>query len=761
MAPKGKRGPHLTLAAAGKTHYAILLPQQPSGPEQKAAEDLAHWLQEMTGAVFPLLQGDPAARPEGAFISIGDTPLRAACEVPPPKIDLGYDGYAIQAVGQNLFLSGGRRRGLPNAVYALLQEDLGCRWYIPGVDPVIPKRATLQFRPVLRAYRPIFEDRRDPYYGDVAYDADWSVRNRTYSLTAQVPAAAGGYPRYWPSFVHTYDALMPPAKYFKDHPEYYSEIAGKRQPFQLCTTNAEVRRLIVDQVLAALRAKPDTQIVDVSPNDRRDYCECASCKAIDDAEGSKMGSLLTLVNRVADAVREEFPDVRITTLAYLDTVVPPKTIRPHDNVLLWLCTDAHAWRHPNLFVWETEKFSTSMKRWQDVGAKMVIWDYPSSFTYMQPNLNLPVVNENVRWYAEHGATGIFYQCMHNWNRAADHSYLRGWVWAQQAWDPSLDTRALVRDFNYGFYGKAAEPMQEYDGMLWRAWKEWRRHRKEKDYKGPVDATFARRGLDLLAQASSLAAADTELLRRIDIARLPLLFVTLQAGRLGDLAAYLRTTDEFERIAKAANVTYVENAFQAPDLGPKLTYWREKARLDPSKLFCQPLSNQWRFKLDPVDAGVAGQWFAADLDDSAWAKVRSDTGNGWEAQGFAGHHGYGWYRQRFTVTDEVLKQESLRLFFGAVDEQAWVYINGQRAFEHSVAATGQPVENLWTTPFHFDPRPFLKPGENTLAVRVHDTLGMAGIWKPVTLIWGEAEYSPQLLEELVRQKTAAKELSTHE
>jgi hypothetical protein len=66
-----------------------------------------------------------------------------------------------------------------------------------------------------------------------------------------------------------------------------------------------------------------------------------------------------------------------------------------------------------------------------------------------------------------------------------------------------------------------------------------------------------------------------------------------------------------------------------------------------------------------------------------------------------------------------------------------------------------VEILWTTPFSFDPRPFLKPGENEIAVRVQDTLGMAGIWRPVSLIWGEVSYSPMMLEELLRLKAGAK------
>jgi len=751
LAPKGEPGPLLTLAEGGRTAYTILLPERPRGPERTAAEHLAQWLGQMTGASFPVVVESPSQPPGGPCLSVGRTRLRSACRVPRPAVDLGRDGYAIQAAGAHLFLTGGTRRGIVNAVYSLLQEDLGCRWYLPQTDPVIPRRPTLRLRPVERSYRPIFEDRRDPYYGDVAYDPDWSIRNRTYALTAAVPAAAGGYPRFWPSFVHTYDALVPPSKYFAEHPEYFSEIAGKRQPFQLCTTNPEVRRIIIDQILVALRADPGVQIVDVSPNDRRDYCECAECKAIDDAEGTKMGTLLTLINLIADAVNEEFPGVRITTLAYLDTVVPPKSIRPRDNVLLWLCTDAHAWSNPNLFVWETDTFSRSMRRWQAAGAHMVIWDYPSSFCYMQPNLNLRVVAENVRWFAEHGATGIFYQCMHNWNRAADHSYLRGWVWAQQAWDPYLDTRALVRDFNYGFYGIAAPPLQRYDEMLQDAWEEWRGHRGQEGYEGPVDAAFAQRGLSLMEEALALADGDAELVRRIEIAKLPLLFVVLQAGRQGPREPYLALVDDFERIARGANAQFVENAFQNPDLDPKLTYWREKAGLDPSKISCLPLGNDWRFQPDPADAGVAEQWYAPELDDSDWATVRSDTGNGWEAQGFPGHHGYGWYRQTFTVTDEALRQESLRLFFGAVDEQAWVYLNGQPAFEHTVQTTGQPVEILWTTPFGFDPRPFLKPGENTLAVRVHDTLGMAGIWKPVTVVWGEINCSPMLLEETIRLK----------
>ena len=42
---------------------------------------------------------------------------------------LGEEGYRIAVEGDDLVLAGGTGRGVVNAVYALLEEDLGCRFY--------------------------------------------------------------------------------------------------------------------------------------------------------------------------------------------------------------------------------------------------------------------------------------------------------------------------------------------------------------------------------------------------------------------------------------------------------------------------------------------------------------------------------------------------------------------------------------------------------------------------------------------------------
>ena len=73
---------------------------------------------------------------------------------------------------------------------------------------------------------------------------------------------------------------------------------------------------IESQVKNFLRSQPDANIISVSQNDNGHYCNSSAEREVMDAEGSPMGPLLRAVNRVADAISEEFPNVVVDTLAY-------------------------------------------------------------------------------------------------------------------------------------------------------------------------------------------------------------------------------------------------------------------------------------------------------------------------------------------------------------------------------------------------------------------------------------------------------------
>ncbi len=175
---------------------------------------------------------------------------------------------------------------------------------------------------------------------------------------------------------------------------------------------------------------------------------------------------------------------------------------------------------------------------------------------------------------------------------------------------------------------------------------------------------------------------------------------------------------------------------------------ELVKIDPEEISIWPLPNVWKFAPDPKDVGVNKKWYSSSFDDAKWAKVHSDVGTGWESQGFPGYTGYGWYRQSFTPPVE-LDRKHLYLRFGAVDEQAWIYINGEQVFEYTTQSTGKSIHIIWDKPFAFDTRDCLKPGdENSLAVRVHNQMAMGGVWKPVYLIAADRELDAPLIEALL-------------
>lgn len=576
LEPKGQLGSEITLARAGKALYGIVIPAAPSTQEQKAAADLAQWLTEMTGARFAVSR-ETGSMPKGKVISVGNTALLGKLVPRAAKADLGEEGYAIYEVGGNLLLTGGSTRGPINAVYALLEEDLGCRWY-SRYTQTIPNVSTLKFRPVKRSSAPAFEI-RDPFYWE-AFEGTWSLRNRTNSPSATVPVEWGGN-KVYALFVHTFGTLVPADPYFKEHPEYFSEHNGARDPGQLCMSNPEVVKITADSVKLVLRGNPSARIISVSQNDSVPCCACAKCKAMADAEGGMSGPLLAFVNSVADEVVKDFPKVKISTLAYLDTFMPPKTVKPHRNVVIQLCTDSHAWSQPFLKIEETTNFQTAMKGWAAIGAETNIWDYTVNFShYASPMPNWQVVSDSMRFFAKNGAKGVMLQGNYQTPGTAD-GYMRCWVWAKQMWDPSLDTRSLMKDFVFGYYGSAAPAIWDYQELLWNTW-EKEHLGKLKNVPGGIRYPMSIFEPDFLATArecfkrAEAQAGDPETLRRVEEEELQILYVDLcqQSAKPADQAAFKATLDKFERIARREKMQFIQEG--GPDFEPWIAAMRKAA-----------------------------------------------------------------------------------------------------------------------------------------------------------------------------------------
>ena len=297
----------------GRALGAICYPENPTPLETNAAAELRYWIKEITGTALEIKSGKPAK---------GSVSIRT-------DRSLGDEGYGITVERGGIVLSGGKARGVFNAVFALLEEDLGCRFY--ANDSIrLPRTNTLVIAPVARRYRPQLKI-RDPFYAS-AFDPVWSLRNRSNAPNAPVPEGQGGHMDYGGMFVHTAAQMVPPDKYFKEHPDYFAQQAdGTRTAAQLCATHPDVVKICIEHVRNVLKNNPHTEILSVSKNDVQLSCLCERCKKLRDAEGSDMANQLFLVNQVAEAIEPDYPEVTIDTLAYLETIQVPKTVRPRQK----------------------------------------------------------------------------------------------------------------------------------------------------------------------------------------------------------------------------------------------------------------------------------------------------------------------------------------------------------------------------------------------------------------------------------------------
>ena len=562
----------VTIAHEGKSMSVVVVADDATEPERHAAAELAAFLERVTGAPFEVVG---QATREGGRLLVG--PDAAKLADPAFTIDgLGSDGLVIRTVGNDLILAGGRPRGTLYAVYTFLEDQVGCRWWSSKAS-TIPHRPTLRVDNLDIRFVPKLEY-REPFWFD-AFDGDWAVRNKANGFRPSLDARRGGQHVYQ-GFVHTFYELVPPGKYFADHPDWFSEIDGKRvtERAQLCLTNEAMRKELVKNLKTALRKNPAATLASVSQNDCAGNCRCAACAAVDQEEGSPSGSLLRFVNAVAEEIQDEFPHVAIDTLAYQYTRKPPKLAKPRPNVIVRLCSIECAFGKP-LSHERNRAFAEDIEGWSKICDRLYIWDYTTNFAhYVLPHPNLRVLGPNVRFFVDHGVKGVFEQGAYQ-SHGAEMAELRAWVLAKLLWDPSRNPDQLIDEFLNGYFGSAGPHVRAYLNVMHDALAQ---SSDDLTCYSPVDAKFL--SLDTLCRAAGhLKAAeaavqdDAALRQRVQVARLPVLYTFLMRWQpLRDAAATAGTAwpladsrsevyDEFMRIAKAAEITHIREG--APGFAP--------------------------------------------------------------------------------------------------------------------------------------------------------------------------------------------------
>ncbi len=556
-----------TVFSGGTSDYVIVVDADASESEKWAAQELQKSLSAVSGLSLPVVNvADATGRP-AIIVGWNDlTRQRVAANTPAPKPT--DEAFTYFNADGDIVIYGGQQRGTMYGVMAFLENELGVRFYTPDVT-VAPKRDAFTFRLLNHSEAPGIRVRNDFYYE--AFNPTWAAHNRVNGAmnSRQQP---GGVEGYWS--VHTFYPLLSPEEFFESHPEYFSLIEGKRihERAQLCLTNPDVLDIVTDRLKQRMRENPGNLIYSVSQNDWHNACECDNCQAIATKEESESGPVLWFVNQVAERVEKEFPDKFVGTLAYQYTRKPPKTIRPRDNVVIRFCSIECCFAHDFVSCPQNESFMDDLNGWAEIAPRIYVWDYVVSFSnYVMPFPNFSVLKSNIQTLRDHHAIGIMEQAAYQ-SRGGEFSELKAYLIAKLLWNPEADVEPIIDDFMYGYYGRAGQYIREYFDLV--------QNLVTPDTHFTIWITpenflynddFIRQGEHILDQAARVADSP-EILRRVDMARLPLLY--LKCKRMPEQALRDGSYDQLLKITERENVTHFSE--QAATSWQRLTEVMEQA-----------------------------------------------------------------------------------------------------------------------------------------------------------------------------------------
>ncbi|MBR2427075.1 MAG: DUF4838 domain-containing protein [Lentisphaeria bacterium] len=448
--------------------YTILTPSQSTEQEQFAARVLADHLHRATGVKLKIVREGTAVK--GCTIHVGETTVAKSTGTQPDR-----NSYSIAVKNGDLILRGGIY-----GVVALLEEDLGFRHYSKRDKLIVPELKSNAISVVPRSYTSPFEI-REPLIIDGwgKNDCNWFNRIQPLSYFYNVPESRGGGLSSRQYFIHTYDMLIPAKKYYKTHPEYFPLRNGKRfksnqHDGQLCYTNPGVAETISREIEGAIKANPGTRIYSVSQNDNDHMnCECPGCQKVIKSSGIP-GATLYLANKVAERLATKYPDIRINTLAYVNSQDPVKGIAPSANTVMFYAPIRERSGALMYLPWtDIPKIVKQLAGWKKVAKHIYVWDYINR--RFEPFPNFDVIDRNIQYWRENGVTGVFLESSECNLNSLDA--MKFWVFAKKMWNPDWKLDALIDDFITGYYGKSAPEMKKYVAFQRKKWNDFYTKRK--------------------------------------------------------------------------------------------------------------------------------------------------------------------------------------------------------------------------------------------------------------------------------------------
>jgi hypothetical protein len=269
---------------------------------------------------------------------------------------------------------------------------------------------------------------------------------------------------------------------------YLAEVNGKREVWEgiplntnLCYSNAEVRRKVVDYAVQYVQASPDIAVLHVWLADgANNHCECANCR-----ETMPSDWYLMLLNEMDAAFTAHDLNSKIVFLAYLDLLWAPQRERLEnpDRFILMFAPISRSYsrsydldtsgvtippyvRNRLSFPQNVPENLAFLKEWQKLfrGDSFAfeyhfMWDHHFDPAYYEA---AKILNQDVKNLRSVGLNG-FMSCQNQ--RAFFPTGFGMYVMARTLWDEHADLVTLAVDYFADAFGPDGEAARRYIAQL--------------------------------------------------------------------------------------------------------------------------------------------------------------------------------------------------------------------------------------------------------------------------------------------------------
>ncbi len=768
---------NLVIARSGQTSAIIAVaPDAPASANQKpasrkweklAALDLQKYIALMSGAK-PQIADTPASiaaalKSDAPVFLVGQVALQTdgslkdrLYKVAKNNPVLRADAVVAKRDGNRIYLAGSNDDSHYYAVSWLLQQ-WGCRWYLPTeFGEHIPTHPTLTLDKLDYAYAPPFEVRKFwlAWYGDASGRDEFARRNLFNDEIVPSQHTIAEYVK----------GIVPEGKKHDEIP--YSD------PKTAAHVAQQVEQQFAENKYFSLGMEDGIYRSDDAAEEKLKagfYDKYFMLPSMTDP-------FMVFYNNVAKILQDKHPQSKskIGFLAYTNLTIPPqRNIKGEKSLVAYLAPididPNHHMDDPNSP--PRQEYREMVYRWSQVmDGRVVIYDYDLGNLVWRdvPNPSHFVFRRDVQHYRKAGVLGIDTESRGAYATIFLNLYFRG----QLMWNPDADVDAMLDEFYPNFYGPAARPMKAYWSAIYDACE--KTIATEHEYfliptiytpalvtKLKSHLAQAQTALKPLESKPQLSRNERLYLERLKFTRLSFGVIENYVAMVQEAATqgnYAEAVKFGEHGLKAREgLTAMNPLFTTTKLETGTAWWdgevaqyrelNQRVNGEKGKLV-QKLPQQWAFRRDPNDTGLASGWAYKPIDLSYWnankrrfsVATRKDyPTTQWEmidtnlyiqAQGvrfpdYQGYTGFGWYRTSFNLSAEQAKGK-LNLMFPGLFNEAWLYINGY-------LVAHRPIQGVWwNNDYKFewdvDLSEAVKAGENTITLRINNPHHMGGIFR---------------------------------